>query len=223
MPRISRIYTEEGIFHVLTRGNNKQYVFKEEEDFAVYKKIIKTLKKEQPFQLYHWSLMGNHVHLIIEANKKTELSKLMKRLNLLYYAKYKKKYGYTGHFWQDRFKSLLIEKENYLLACGLYIEKNPVKAKIVTNPKDYPHSSYNYYAYGVEDGLTDRDPCYNELGRDDKERQAEYRRLTIDKQITSSSFKQLFMGTEGFVKKMEEKFDIKNIRLERGRPRKVKK
>ncbi len=85
--------------------------------------------------------MGN---LIIETNKKTELSKLMKRLNLLYYAKY-------------------------------------------------------------------------------EERQAEYRRLTIDKQITSSSFKQLFMGTEGFVKKMEEKFDIKNIRLERGRPRKVEK
>jgi len=75
MPRVSRIYTEEGIFHILTRGNNRQYVFKEEEDFEVYKTIIKTLKDEQPFQLYHWSLMGNHVHLIIEANKKTELSR----------------------------------------------------------------------------------------------------------------------------------------------------
>ena len=223
MPRVSRIYIEEGIFHILTRGNNRQYVFKEKADFAVYRKIIKTLKSEQPFQLYHWCLMGNHIHLIIEANKKTELSKLMKRLNLLYYARYKKKYGYAGHFWQDRFKSLLIEKENYLLACGLYIEKNPVKAKISTNPKDYPHSSYNYYAYGEEDGLTDRDPCYNELGRNDMERQAEYRRLTLDKQITSDTFKHLFMGTEGFVKKMEGKFGVNNIPAERGRPRKAKK
>ena len=223
MPRVSRIYTEEGIFHILTRGNNRQYVFNEEEDFKIYKTIIRTLKNEQPFQLYHWSLMGNHVHLIIEANKKTELSKLMKRLNLLYYARYKKKYGYAGHFWQDRYKSLLIEKENYLIACGLYIEKNPVKAKIVTNPKDYSHSSYNYYAYGEEDGLTDRDPCYSEFGRNDKERQEEYRRLTLDKRITSATFKQLFMGTEGFVKKMEKKFGVNNIRLDRGRPRKIKK
>lgn len=222
MPRIARICTEEGIFHILARGNNRQYIFKGKEDFLVYRDIIKELKNEQPFQLYHWCFMGNHIHLIIEANKKTELSKLMKRLNLLYYARYKKKYGYTGHFWQDRFKSLLIDKENYLLACGLYIEKNPVKAKIVINPKDYPHSSYSYYAYGKEDGLTDRDPCYDELGRNDKERQARYRELTLDKQITSATFKQLYMGTKEFVKKMEDRFGVNNIRLERGRPKKNK-
>ena len=220
MPRVSRIYAEDGIFHILTRGNNGLYVFKDSEDFAFYKKILKDLKNEQPFQLYHWCLMGNHVHLIIEANKKTELSKLMKRLNLLYFAYFKKRYGYAGHFWQDRFKSLLIEKENYLLACGLYIEKNPVKAKIVTNPKDYPHSSYNHYAHGKEDGLTDMCPCYNELGRDTRARELEYRRFTLDKEITSDSFKQLFLGTKEFVREMEIKFRTDNIRLKRGRPKK---
>ncbi len=70
MPRIKRIYLEEGIFHILTRGNNKQWVFKDESDFKYYLDILKQLKKEQPFLLYHYILMNNHVHLLIETNQK---------------------------------------------------------------------------------------------------------------------------------------------------------
>ena len=66
MPRVARIYTDDGIFHVLTRGNNKQWVFHDEEDFFKYKEIIKEVKEEQPFKLYHYCLMSNHVHLLIE-------------------------------------------------------------------------------------------------------------------------------------------------------------
>ncbi|GAH93854.1 unnamed protein product [marine sediment metagenome] len=122
MPRIKRIYLEEGIFHILARGNNKQWLFEDKSDFKYYLDILKRLKKEQPFLLYHYILMNNHVHLLIETNQKTELSKLMKRINLLYYNHYRRKYNYAGHFWQDRFKSILVSKDEYLLACGLYIE-----------------------------------------------------------------------------------------------------
>ncbi|MCK5305635.1 MAG: transposase [Candidatus Omnitrophica bacterium] len=224
MPRRARIYTEEGLFHILTRGNNKQRVFHDEADFKTYKKIVKQLKEEQPFKLYHYCLMNNHVHLIIETNKLTELSKLMKRINLLYYNHYKRKYGYAGHFWQDRFKSLLIERSEYLLACGLYIERNPVKAKIVNSAEKYQHSSYNYYAYGKEDGLTDQDIYYDEIGYNDKQRQREYRRLLLDKEkgISNIVFKQLFLGTRKFIKQMEDKFKVNNTRLEKGRPKKIK-
>lgn len=222
MPRVARIYTEEGVFHILTRGNNKQKVFKEDSDYRIYKDMLKELKDEQPFKLYHYCLMGNHVHLIIETNKNTELSKLMKRLNLYYYNNYKKKYGYIGHFWQDRFKSLLIAKDEYLLACGLYVERNPVRAKIVALPEKYPYSSYNYYAYGKGDEIVNRDPCYDELGRTDRERQEKYRGLMLDKEkgISEKTFSQLFLGTEGFTKEMEKQFKVRNVRLERGRPRK---
>lgn len=85
MPRVARIYTEEGVFHILTRGNNRQWVFKEKEDFQAYQEILKQLKKEQPLKLYHYCLMNNHIHLILESNKQTQLSKMMKRLNLFYY------------------------------------------------------------------------------------------------------------------------------------------
>ncbi len=224
MPRGRKIYTEEGVFHILTRGNNKQWVFQDEADCRIYKKILKQLKIEQPFKLYHYCLMSNHVHLVIETNKMTELSKLMKRVNLLYYNYYKRKYGYAGHFWQDRFKSLLIEKSEYLLACGLYIERNAVRAKIVDSAEKYPHSSYEYYAYGKEDGLTDRDIYYDDLGGDDKKRQQEYRRLILDEEkgINSTVFNQLFLGTKDFIKQMEERFKISNTRLKKGRPKRIK-
>ncbi len=224
MPRRARIYTEEGVFHILTRGNNKQLVFRDEMDFLSYKKILKQLKEEQPFKLYHYCLMSNHVHLIIETNKITKLSKLMKRINLFYYNQYRKKYDYTGHFWQGRFKSLLIEKNEYLLACGLYIERNPVRAKIVDSASEYAHSSYNYYAYGKEDKLIDRDIYYDEIGQNNRNRQKEYRRLMLDKEkdIESIKLNQLFMGTNEFIKQMENKFKVNNISLSRGRPEKKK-
>lgn len=224
MPRTPRIYLDEGVFHILARGNNKQRIFQDDEDFLIYKRLLKKVKEDHPHKLYHHCLMNNHIHLIIETNQKTDLSKMMKRLNLFYYNHYKKKYGYAGHFWQDRFKSLIIQADEYLLTCGLYIESNPVRAKIVKLAQDYPHSSYKYYAYGIEDGLTDRDIFYDELGQSDKNRQEEYRKLILDeqKQISSSIFKQLFLGDKEFIKKMERRFKVSNIRLKRGRPSKIK-
>ena len=222
MPRIARIYLEEGIFHILTRGNNRQWIFKDEQDFLRYLLILKELKIEHPFQLYHYCLMNNHVHLILEVNPKTELSKFMKRLNLSYYHYYKKRYGYSGHFWEDRYKSLLIEKENYLLACGLYVERNPVRARMVKKAEKYPYSSYSYYAQGKKDGLMDRNIYYDDLGKTEEERRKEYCLLSLpeEKDITEKVFNRLFLGSDDFVQKMEKKFQVDNIRLKRGRPRK---
>jgi len=225
MPRIKRIYLEEGIFHILARGNNKQWVFKNESDFKYYLDILKQLKKEQPFLLYHYILMNNHVHLLIETNQKTELSKLMKRINLLYYNHYKRKYNYAGHFWQGRFKSILVSKDEYLLACGLYIERNPIRAGLVKKAEDYPYSSFKYYAYGDSDGLIDRDPFYDNLGKNNSERQKEYQRLILqeDNRINKHILNNFFLGNKKFITEMERKFEVCNLRNKRGRPKDVEK
>jgi putative transposase len=225
MPRCARIELEEGIFHIMCRGNNGQGVFKNEVDFRKYKDIIKELKDEQPFKLYHYCLMDNHVHLVIQTNEKTQLSKLIKRLNLKYYHYYKKKYGYSGHFWQDRFKSLLIERKNYLLACGIYIERNPVRAKITKNADGYKYSSYRYYVSGENDEIMDRDISYDELGKDERSRQGVYRNLMLDREyeIGKKISSRFFLGGEEFIESMERKFKVSNVRLCRGRPRKDEK
>jgi len=224
MPRAGRIYIEEGVFHIMARGNNKQPVFHNKQDFIMYKEILSRLKDEQPFKLYHYCLMTNHVHMIIETNENTALSKLMKRVSLSYYHYYKKRYGYSGHFWQDRFKSLLIEQDPYLLACGLYIERNPVRAKMVKLPEQYPYSSYMYYTFGKDDPLLDKDPYYETIGKDDIQRRSEYRKLALadSKQISQAISRQLFLGSTVFIERMEKRFGVSNVRLEKGRPKKNK-
>jgi putative transposase len=116
----------------------------------------------------------------------------------------------------------LIERDEYLLACGLYIERNPVRAKIVNSAESYKYSSCSVYTKGEEDGITDKDPFYEGLGETAKFRQERYQSLMLDREkgLTERIFNQLYLGTEKFIKEMEEKFKKKNIRGERGRPKK---
>ena len=220
MPRIFRIIPEEGVFHILTRGNNRQEVFHDAVDFRRYIDFLKDYKEEHKFLLYHWCLMPNHVHLIIEITSKTDLAKLMKQINLAYLYHYKKRYSYSGHLWQGRYKSLIIDKDEYLITCGRYIELNPVRAKLAKDPKDYQWSNYNVYAYGRKDDITDIDPLYSGLGRNDKERQKNYR-LPIQEE--AFNFNTRFLGSESFIRKMENRFGVENLKNKRGRPKTIEK
>jgi putative transposase len=145
MPRSARILPEQGIFHIMARGNNRQEIFKDKEDFEQYIYLLKLYKEQHLFKLYHYCLMSNHLHLILETTPSTNLPKLMKQISLSYMHYFRRRYRYYGHFWQGRYKSLLIEKDSYLLTCGKYIEMNPVRAKMVAFPEEHPWSSYRTY------------------------------------------------------------------------------
>lgn len=146
MPRTARVAPCAYIYHVLTRGNNRQEVFEDEIDFRKYLELLLRYKEKYHFKLYHYVLMTNHVHLVIEPTEDGgNLSEIMKGINLAYAQHYKRRYSHTGHFWQDRYKSIIISKDGYLLACGSYVELNPVRAKIVDDPMKYPWSSYTGY------------------------------------------------------------------------------
>ncbi len=220
MPRIFRILPEEGVLHILTRGNNRQEVFQDNADYKHYLHFLKFYKEEHNFFLYHYCLMPNHVHLIIETTQRTILAKLMKQINLAYLYHYKKRYSYFGHLWQGRYKSLIIDKDEYLITCGRYIELNPVRAKLVEDPKDYKWSSYNAYAYGKMDGITDMDLLYDSLGKTHEERQESYR-LPIQEETVNLNLR--FLGSKRFINKMEEKFGVDNLKAKRGRPKEIEK
>jgi len=100
--------------------------------------LILRYKEKYHFKLYHYVLMTNHVHLVIEpAEAGGSLSEIMKGINLTYAQHYKRRYSHTGHFGQDRYKSIIISKDEYLLACGSYVELNPVRANMVDDPMKY--------------------------------------------------------------------------------------
>jgi len=174
MPRGKRVIIENGTFHITARGNNKRRLFQNQHEYRKFKKLILHYKEKWQFSLYHYALMNNHIHLLIKANQKTDISKMMQGLLLSYNRFYKKRWRYTGHLWQGRFFSRVIPDEPYLITSGLYIDRNPVDAGIVNNPGDYPWTSFRHYALGETDPLVDTSPIYKRLGRTEEDRQQVY-------------------------------------------------
>ncbi len=225
MPRSARIAPKEFVYHVLTRGNNKQDVFCDDEDFGKYLEILRKYKNQYKYKLYHYVLMSNHVHLVMEATQEGgNLSQIMKGINLSYAQHYKKKYKYSGHFWQDRFKSIIISKDEYLLACGSYVELNPVRAGMVRDPKDYPWSSYRANACGKRDDLIDHHIIFDQLSTDESVRK-EYRSFVQHMKLKNESMRgamdrRTIYGGNDFAQRVQKRYKLEAVIKKRGRPRK---
>lgn len=227
MPRLARIFNREGIYHVITRGNNLMNIFNDEEDFQNYLSVLGICKSRYQFCVYHYVLMSNHVHLLVEiTNDQSNLSQIMKLINLSYTQYYKKKYKHVGHFWQDRFKSIMIGNDNYLLECGAYIELNPVRAGIVERPEDYCWSSCRFYAENAENRFLDYQPAYCGLSDNPTKRKVLYRDFVFSKVDWKKAndvhlTKRYFYGNKDFISEMEKLFNIEATIPGRGRPRKI--
>ncbi len=174
MPRAARLVIDGGTYHVMTRGNNGQPVFREASDCQRYLDFLLIYVREHELSVFHYALMPNHVHLVLQTRRAERLSHAMHGLNLSYALFFRKRYRYSGHLWQGRFKSLAIEKESYLLECGRYVELNPVRAGIVKHPKEYLWSSYRVYAEGLQHPLVTYHPLYEAMGASPAERQQHY-------------------------------------------------
>ena len=226
MPRTARIAPNEYVYHILTRGTDRQNVFKDRKDYKKYLEILQRYKEKYKFKLYHYVLMTNHVHLVLEtAQKGGNLSEIMKGINLSYAQYYKKRYRHIGHFWQDRYKSIMISKDNYLLACGSYVDLNPVRAKIVEDPKEYQWSSYKTYAYGRKDSITDKHSIYEELSRDESERRKKYREFVRGMLGERDAMKgemnrRVVYGSDDFIDKVTEEYKVGALIKPIGRPKK---
>jgi putative transposase len=192
MPRPPRLLLSQSYYHIMTRGNNKNIVFRKDDDYLYYLSLISRYKAEHLFELYHYCLMPTHVHLLVKTNKASDFSNFMKKLNLAYFHYYRRKYTWVGHFWQGRFKSQPVGKDAYFIQCGKYIEINSVRKGLVKTPEDYKYSSYSYYAKGLPDSLITEDIFYADLGENQNERQKSYQDLIINDLISSSYLKQVW-------------------------------
>jgi putative transposase len=226
MPRARRLIpASDAALHIIARGNNRYYLFANNDDKAYYLSALKELKEENKIDIFHYCLMNNHVHLVVWVCAQHTLSRCIKQLNLRYFNYYKKTYGYTGCLWQRRFKSNLIDTDTYLLQCGKYIELNPLRAQIVSAPQEYHFSSYRYYVCGKPDALITPSPAYIGLSSSEENRRQQYIAFVVDSSIINSRSlqAQLFIGSELFIKRLEEYYKIRNASLQRGRPKRMRK
>jgi putative transposase len=179
MVRAARKVPEQGYIHVMCRGNNKRKLFFRPKDYKLFWKMALQFKQAEKVKIYHYALMPNHIHFMVGVDDQSDLAKFMQRLSLTYYNYFKKRHQCIGHLWQGRFKSKVITNETYYLQCGKYIELNPMRAGLVSQPEKYAYSSYKVYVLGAADRLVDIDPFYIELGRSVIVRQQFYLKTVI--------------------------------------------
>ena len=192
MPRKPRDFVDGGIYHVFNRGNNRRDLFRCEEDFDYFLKLVRSAQEKYRITIFHYCLMTNHFHILLRSEIKEDLPAFMHWLQLGYNRYFKKKYDTIGHIFQERFRSPRISEESYYLQCGRYIERNPIKAGMVLNAWDYCYSSARYYAFGEKDKLITTNPYYLEMGLSDEERRESYKRfLALEEPYTPMIDQQL--------------------------------
>ena len=163
MARKPRVELRGGLYHVITRGNDRQTIFHQAADYQKFLALLAKQKHRLPFYLYAYCLMPNHVHLLIE-RQVDDIGRIMHRLLTGYSQYYNRRYRKIGHLLQGRHKAILCQTESYLAELVRYIHLNPVRAKLVRRPEQYEYSSHRNYLDRQALGIVDVDPVLRHFG-----------------------------------------------------------
>ncbi len=130
-------------------------------------------------QVYNYCIMPNHFHLLVKIGASCNLSRAMKSICQSYAHFHKKKYNRVGYLFQNRYKSIPVERDEYLLECARYIERNPLRAGLISDLSEYPWSSYHFYAHVKEDNLITSNPMYYTFGLTPQKARWEYKKYLL--------------------------------------------
>ena len=144
MARPLRIEYPGAFYHVTSRGNEQKDIFKSKSDREKFISYLESASIRYGAVIHAYCLMSNHYHLLVETPH-ANLSQIMKHINSSYTIYYNVKRKRAGHLLQGRFKAILVDGDVYAKELSRYIHLNPVRAKIITVPEDYPWMSYRYY------------------------------------------------------------------------------
>jgi REP element-mobilizing transposase RayT len=146
MARPLRIEYKGALYHILSRGNERRDIFLGDHDYKVFLGVLGEMSDRFEVDIFAYVLMGNHYHLLIRTNQKN-LSKSMQWLGTTYTRRFNLKHFRSGHLFQGRFKSILVQNDAYLMQLSCYIHRNPLRAGLTKRLADYRWSSYCTYAY----------------------------------------------------------------------------
>ncbi len=226
MARLARVSPVGVPQHVIQRGNNRQACFAGESDMKAYLSWLREFSKKHEVDVHAWVLMSNHVHLLCTPQAPDAVAKMMQSLGRMYVRYFNFTYQRSGTLWEGRYKSCLVDSEEYLLHLYRYIELNPVRANMVNDPVEYSWSSYQCNALGKGSRLRAAHSVYLALGATENERQTRYRALfrthvdgvlldNIRKSVNSG----MAVGNKRFTEQIEQLTGKRVTPKKRGRPR----
>ena len=211
MARPLRIAFEGALYHVTSRGDRQENVYETDDDRNKYLSILCDVCNRFNWEVHAYCLMSNHYHLLIETHE-ANLSKGMRQLNGVYSQAFNRNHGLVGHVFQGRFKSILVEKESYLLELSRYIVLNPVRAGMVDSAAQWPWSSYRQ-TIGLENrqAFLNVEYVLSHFSRSPRQAVQLYSKFVSQGRSHPSPWKalknQIFLGSDDFVEAMQSHID----------------
>jgi putative transposase len=207
MARPYRLQAEHCLYHIMSRGDDRKRIYTIPSDYGKFMDYVMKAKERYQFCLYAYCLMANHFHLLVETVL-PNISKIMHYIKGSYTTYYNIRHRCTGHLFQGRFKSIVVDKDAYFLELTRYIHLNPVYAGIVPDPGAYQWSSYHGYL-GKKDEYIDKDEMKQYLGMT----RGQYQRFVLDgikkrKDPLKKVYAGFLLGSVGFIKDKLQDLEI---------------
>jgi putative transposase len=225
MARQPRLILPNQPHHVIQRGNDRQLIFREQEDYQRFLGWLKESARFYSVAIHSYVLMPNHLHLLATPADSEGLAQMMQKLGRFYVPWFNNKYERFGGLFQGRFRTSLVDSDRYFLACSRYIELNPVRAHLAASPLDYPWSSYAHHAGSRVDPIVTDHALYWALGNTPFQREAAYIELVQQglsgeelELINASVLKGQPLGSDTFKAELERKTKRQILPAKRGRP-----
>ncbi|MFA6283955.1 MAG: transposase [Desulfurivibrionaceae bacterium] len=219
MPRVARGLADGQFYHVLNRGNGRQQVFHNDMDYQSCLDLLDEAKERYPVTLFAYCLMPNHFHLLVQAGKGEALSRYMQWFMTSHVRRYHRRYGSSGHVWQGRFKSFLVQGDAHLLAVARYIEGNPVRAGLAERSRDWRWSSHGESCGRQKRNLTAMLPI--SFVEDWGEYVDQPMTAKEQEKIQRSRDRQAPFGTSEWQRKISREMGLESTLKPLGRPRKA--
>ena len=223
MARPLRIEFPGAVYHVTSRGDRQEPIFRSDSDRQLLLDVVDEAMARLEAEILAFCLMGNHYHFVLRT-RHPNLSRLMRHVNGKYTQAYNRRHDLSGHVFQGRFHAILVDSESYLMEVCRYVELNPVRAKLVDHPSQWHWSSYRSHT-GLDPGrawLATRDVHGHLLGRDvtsaeDQRHAAHLYAAQVADGIGVDSWRgklrgEIFLGDESFAAEMKERATRQRMR-----------
>jgi putative transposase len=155
MPRTARASVGNVVYHVINRGNDRAKIFHKDGDFLAFLQLIDLACQRIPMRVLAVCLMPNHFHLVLWPHRDGDLSRWMQWLMTSHVRRYHQHRGTSGHIWQGRFKAFPVQRDDHLIVVMRYVERNPLRGKLVRSAQKWPWSSLRLRGRPEGSWLTD--------------------------------------------------------------------
>jgi len=208
MTRPLRIELAGGLYHVTSRGDRREAIYRDDRDREAWLGLLGEVCERFNWRCHAWCQMTNHYHLVVETPE-ANLSAGMRQLNGVFTQHFNRRHGLVGHLFQGRYKAILVERDAYLLELSRYVVLNPVRAAMVPEASAWPWSSYRaMVGRQATPAWLETDWLLGQFGSDRCRAQARYAAF-VDEGIGRPSVwsdlrHQVFLGGDRFVERFSE-------------------